>query len=97
MKERKHLAKEAMKDYQISERQACRYLGISRTAFRQQPQKSDDGEIVKLLVKIAEHKPRWDFKKMYDYLKNQGYSWNHKKVHRIYREMGLNLRVKPLY
>jgi putative transposase len=32
---------------------------------------------------------------MYAYLKNQGYSWNHKKVHRIYREMGLNLRVKP--
>ena len=32
---------------------------------------------------------------MNDYLRNQGYQWNHKKVHRIYQEMGLNLRVKP--
>jgi putative transposase len=32
---------------------------------------------------------------MCDYLRLQGKSWNHKKVGRIYREMGLNLRVKP--
>jgi putative transposase len=95
VKERKRLAKEAMQDHQISERQACRYLGISRTAFRHQAQKSGDEEVAKILVEIAEYKPRWGFKKMYDYLKNQGHSWNHKKVHRIYREMGLNLRVKP--
>jgi putative transposase len=32
---------------------------------------------------------------MRDYLKNQGYGWNHKRIHRVYCEMGLNLRVKP--
>ena len=74
MKERKRLAKEAMQDHQISERQACRYLGISRTAFRHQAQKSGDEEVAKILVEIAEYKPRWGFKKMYDYLKNQGHS-----------------------
>ena len=84
-----------MKDHQLSERQACRFLGISRTAYRHQPQKTGDEETAKLLMEIAERKPRWGFKKMNDYLKNQGYSWNHKKVHRIYSELGLNLRVKP--
>jgi putative transposase len=93
--ERRELAKEAMRDYQVSERQACRFLGISRTAFRHQPLKPGDEKIANLLMGIAECKPRWGFKKMNDYLKNQGHSWNHKKVHRIYSELGLNLRVKP--
>ena len=31
---------------------------------------------------------------MIDHLKNEGYGWNHKKVHRIYRELGLNIRIK---
>lgn len=95
MSERRELAKEAMKEHGISERQACRFLRISRTAFRHRPQKPDEREIVRLLLGIAERKPRWGFKKMQDHLKNQGYAWNHKKVHRIYSQLGLNIRVKP--
>jgi putative transposase len=93
--DRKRLAREAMEENQLSERQACRFLSINRSVFRYQSKKAGDGEIIELLVEIAEQKPRWGFKKMNDYLKNQGYQWNHKKVHRIYQEMGLNLRVKP--
>ena len=70
-------------------------LKISRTAYRYQASKQDDGEISELLLLIAERKPRWGFKKMYHYLRNQGYGWNHKRVHRVYCELGLNLRVKP--
>jgi putative transposase len=70
-------------------------LKISRTAYRYQAKKPDDSEIQKQLQDIAERKPRWGFKKMYQYLRNQGYDWNHKRVHRVYREMELNLRVKP--
>lgn len=85
----------AVQDYQLSQRQACRLLNISRTAYRYQPIKPDDGEIVKQLHLIAERNPRWGFKKMYHYLRNQGYRWNHKRIYRVYREQGLNIRVKP--
>ena len=95
MRERRGLAKEAVKEHGISERQACRIFRISRTAYRHQSQQTDDGEIGRLLKGIAEWKPRWGFKKMHDYLKLQGYCWNHKKVHRIYSQLGLNIRVKP--
>jgi putative transposase len=48
------------------------------------------------LKHLAEEKPRWGFKKMYAYLRNQqNISWNHKRVYRVYCEMKLNLRVKP--
>jgi len=70
-------------------------VGISRSGFRYQAKKSDDGEIREQLCLIAERKPRWGFKKMTDYLRNQGYPWNHKRVYRVYCEMKLNLRVKP--
>ncbi|HUU41804.1 MAG TPA: IS3 family transposase, partial [Desulfatiglandales bacterium] len=89
------MAKTAVEEHKISERQACCYLGISRTTFRYQSQKSGDDEIICLLKDIAERKPRWGFKKMMDHLKNEGYGWNHKKVRRIYSELGLNLRMKP--
>ena len=85
----------AIKEHHLSERQACKVLGISRTAFRHVGKRKSDQEIVELLTALAERKPRWGFKKMYSYLRNQEYSWNHKKIHRIYRETGLNIRVKP--
>ena len=48
------------------------------------------------MKRLAEEHPRWGFKKMYAYLKNQQeMNWNHKRVYRVYCEMKLNLRVKP--
>ena len=68
---------------------------MSRSGFRYQAKKSDDCEIKEQLQIIAERKQRWGFRKMYDYLRTQGYAWNHKKVYRVYCEMKLNLRKKP--
>ena len=48
-----------------------------------------------LLKQLAESKPRWGSGKMFAWLRNQGYRWNHKRVRRVYREAKLNLRIKP--
>jgi putative transposase len=79
----------------LSERQASRVVGLSRTAYRYTPKQPDDIQIKAQLQELAEWKPRWGFGKMFAYLRNQGYRWNHKRVRRVYRDMGLNLRVKP--
>ena len=93
--ERRELVEHTMETYEMSERRACRMLGISRTGCRYQGRKIDDQAIREQLQSIAERKPRWGFKKMRDYLRNQGYGWNHKRVYRVYCEMQLNIRVKP--
>lgn len=41
-------------------------------------------------------KKTWGFGLCFLYMRNvQGHGWNHKRVYRIYRELELNLRIKP--
>ncbi len=94
--QRRTLADYAMTEHKLSERSACQLLGISRSVYRYQPQpKETDVLIADWLQLLAERKPRWGFNKMFHWLRHQGHLWNHKRVHRVYREQGLNLRIKP--
>jgi len=84
-----------MAENNLSERQACKVLDLSRSVFRYQGKKPDDSEIEKELLALAAWKPRWGFGKMLAYLKRDGHGWNHKRIRRVYCELRLNLRVKP--
>lgn len=53
-----------------------------------------DSEIAVQLRQLADAHPRWGFKKFSHTLRNAGYGWNHKRVHRVYRAMKLHLRIK---
>jgi putative transposase len=71
-------------------------MKISRTGYYYQPKKqNDDALIKKALTDLSVRYHRWGFKKMFDYLRNAGHGWNHKRVYRVYGELSLNLRVKP--
>ena len=47
------------------------------------------------LRQLADRQPRWGCDKMTDYLRNQGHTWNHKRIRRVYRAMALHLKRKP--
>ena len=79
----------------MSERQACRTVQVSRCAYRHQPKKITDEPIVQELRQLADRQPRWGCDKMTDYLRNQGHTWNHKRIRRVYRAMALHLKRKP--
>lgn len=68
---------------------------MSRSVYRYQVKKMDDSQIEQELLHLADCHPRWGYGKMSDYLRNQGYSWNHKRIHRVYCELALNLKRKP--
>ena len=76
---------------------ACRTFDVSETCYRYSPLLSDENEqIGDLLVGLTDARKTWGFGLCFLYLRNvQGYSWNHKRVYRIYRELELNLRIKP--
>jgi putative transposase len=58
------------------------------------PKTKDDQLVRDKLSELSELHRRWGFWMMYHRLRRLNYIWNHKKVYRIYTEMGLNLRRK---
>ena len=81
----------------VSIRLACLAFGISQTCYRYQAKQSAENvEIADHLVRLTHNQRNWGFGLCFLYLRNvKGYRWNHKRVYRIYRELELNLRIKP--
>ena len=81
-------------EHELSERAACRVMGISRTSFSYSPDLTKDIPVIDALIQLAEDKPAYGFGLMYDMIKRQGKPWNHKRVYRVYKLLKLNLRRK---
>lgn len=48
------------------------------------------------LIRLTHNQRAWGFGLCFLYLRNvKNYGWNHKRVYRIYRQLELNLRIKP--
>lgn len=94
---RRELAQTAVQDKQISVSLSCRTFGISETCYRYVPKLSDENaQIADWLLHLTTAYKRWGFGLCFLYLRNvKGFAWNHKRVYRIYRELELNLRIKP--
>lgn len=73
---------------------ACKVISLSKAGFYHKPKQRDDEAIISLLNKNVEEHPQEGFWLSYYRFRNQGYSWNHKRVFRVYQSMGLSLRRK---
>lgn len=72
---------------------ACRLLKTSRSTLIYQSIK-DDSTLEKQLLQLGNDHPREGFWKCYFRLRNQGDKTNHKRMHRVYKNIGLSLRRK---
>lgn len=81
-------------EHGMSERGACRAIELSRTVCRYEPKNKGDGPIIDALTELAKDHSDLGFGKFYGMLRDDGYRWNHKRVHRVYCEMKLNKRRK---
>ena len=68
-------------------------MSLSKSAYYYQSQK-DDAPVQEALRQKAEDFPREGFWLTYKRLRKEGKPWNHKKVYRIYKSIGLSLRRK---
>ena len=72
---------------------ACRLLKMNRSSLTYQSVK-DDKYLEEQLLQLGKDHPREGFWKCYFRLRNQGDKTNHKRMHRVYRNLGLSLRRK---
>ncbi len=72
--------------------QFCRSLNLSRTIYHYLPDTTRDEPVIATLQASAERYPQYGFPKLFQILRRQGYSWNHKRLHRIYCLLKLNFR-----
>ena len=76
---------------------ACRTFGVSERCYRYEPRlKPENERIADLLAGLTQAHRTWGFGLCFLHLRNvKGHCWNHKRVYRIYRDLELNLRIKP--
>ena len=94
---RLEMAHVAKKQHGISVSLACKIFCISEVCFRYERRLADENqEIADWLVRLTTAYRNWGFGMCFLYLRNvKKFLWNHKRVYRIYRELELNLRIKP--
>lgn len=91
------MAHVAVERHGVSVRFACICLGVSTSCYYYQSKLNPENEqIACWLLRLTTSYRRWGFGLCFLYLRNvKGFNWNHKRVYRIYRELELNLRIKP--
>ena len=72
---------------------ACRIIKTSRSSINYLSIK-DDNSLMERLQRLAVEHPREGFWKCHFRIRNSGEIVNHKRVHRVYKELGLPLRRK---
>jgi putative transposase len=82
-----------VQEHRLSIVRACQVARLSRAAYYRPGMQCGmrDGELIAALDAVLAEDMRWGFWKCYDRLRALGYGWNHKRVHRVYCQMKLNL------
>ena len=78
--------------FKMSERQACRAIGIDRSSVRYQGSRPDDGILRERLKDLAHERRRFGYRRLHVLLRREGHAVNRKRVQRLYREEKLTVR-----
>jgi putative transposase len=79
--------------YGVSERRACRLVGIgrSRLRYRSRPHREEES-LRRRLRELAAARPRFGYRRLHVLLRREGVIVNHKRIERLYRAEGLVVR-----
>lgn len=78
-----------------TQRGACRAVGLNRSTWQYRSNRKRDDEPLKAAIrKIAEKRRRFGQDRILLVLRREGWRDNHKRVSRVYSELGLSLRLK---
>ncbi len=80
------------REHDISVRQGCLAVGLARSTYRYKPKPKDDEDVIQALNDLIDDHPAIGFWQAFYRLRLKGHEWNHKRVYRVYKAMGLSMR-----
>ena len=80
----------------VSERRACKTLGVPRSTqrYRAKPVSSEERRLASRLHELARRYPRYGYRMMTAKLRQEGWHVNRKRVYRLWRQEGLKVPKK---
>lgn len=80
--------------YDVSERRACLVVGQPRSVQWYKSRRPPQDTLKRRIKELAEVRVRYGYKRIHVLLRREGWPINHKRVHRLYCELGLQLRSR---
>ena len=77
----------------MSVQRSCRIVRLSRAAYYRPPGSAveRDAPVIAALNAVVERHPRHGFWKCVDRIRRDVFPWNHKRIHRVYKALRLNI------
>lgn len=80
------------KKYNLSQRRAFKPVDLHRSVGRYVTKKNGNEDEREKIKAVAMERPRFGYRRIHMVLSNRGFKINHKKLYRLYKEMGLKVR-----
>ena len=82
-----------IRQFPIGVRRAGGLLQLNRASWYYRPHRQDDTALRRRLRELAQARPRFGYLRLHVLLRREGWVINRKRVHRLYREEGLIVRL----
>lgn len=92
--EKRRAVKYASSEHTLSTSRTCGLMRIERSSFYYHGEPRDDDTLRRALKEAAAEHRRWGYRFLMTVLRRDGFPDNHKRVYRIYREEGLQVRQR---
>src|SRR5690242_14735631 len=75
--------------FRVSERRACAASGVARSLIRYQSRRAPQAPLRQRLRELAHARVSYGYRRLHVLLQRKGWTVNHKRLRRLYREEGL--------
>lgn len=92
---KKAAALAVISERKYSKSRACRVLGLNRSTFNYSNRIKDDADLGARMSELAEQHKRWGVQPIHEVCKREGFVVNRKRSLRLYRQLRLQIRLRP--
>ena len=91
---RRRLVDEVRADWTVSIRRACATFQVDTSLYHYKSKRGEQADLKARIREIARTRVRYGYRRVHVLLRREGWVVNPKRIYRLYKEMGLQLRNK---